>query len=109
LVPGEGWNNQALTAFLPKEAKKQKKEEFPGFMKKHAAWELLSPDLRCFWKLLCGKRQNGTRARKSRGLGNTKVIFASNLRFQPFTEIYAEIPTPRPTPTLILCDGAHVS
>jgi hypothetical protein len=25
----------------------QKKEEFPGYMN-HAAWELLSPDLRCF-------------------------------------------------------------
>jgi hypothetical protein len=24
---------------------KIKKEEFPGFMKKHASWELLSPDL----------------------------------------------------------------
>jgi hypothetical protein len=34
----------------------EKKEEFPGFMEKHAAWELLSPDLRCFCKLVCGKR-----------------------------------------------------
>jgi hypothetical protein len=25
--------------------RKKKKEEFPGFMEKHAAWELLSPDL----------------------------------------------------------------
>ena len=30
------------------EGVRSKKEEFPGIMVKHAAWELLSPDLRCF-------------------------------------------------------------
>jgi hypothetical protein len=46
---------------------KLKKEEFPGIMK-HAAWELLSPDLRCFCKHLCGKW--GLHTRVLRGCGH---------------------------------------
>jgi hypothetical protein len=45
-----------------------KKEEFPGIMVKHAAWELLSPDLRCFCKSFCGKPPSAARLRKECGL-----------------------------------------
>ena len=44
-----------------------KKRGVPRHHGKHAAWELLSPDLRCFCKAVCGKRVTHTRVRKSCG------------------------------------------
>jgi hypothetical protein len=54
---------RAWTAVCGGAPQKGKKEKFPGPMK-HAAWELLSPDLRCFCNPVCGKLNSATRLRK---------------------------------------------
>jgi hypothetical protein len=50
-ILGEGWRRGLKWETAPKpgcpKTAMLKKEEFPGYMS-HAAWELLSPDLRCF-------------------------------------------------------------
>jgi hypothetical protein len=47
LVEGEGCVG-VLEAFFPARIRKIKKIGVPRLHGKHAAWELLSPDLRCF-------------------------------------------------------------
>jgi hypothetical protein len=44
--------------------RKKEKRGVPRLHGKHAAWELLSPDLRCFCKQLCGKSVDKARVHK---------------------------------------------
>jgi hypothetical protein len=63
----EGRIEMQVDRFFAMSRATRKKEEFPGLMEKHAAWELLSPDLRCFCKQVCGKTGFIARARKGCG------------------------------------------
>ena len=78
-------------------------------MKKHAAWELLPQICVVSGNYFVGNAKLAQGHGSLVTIGYTRVIPASNLRFQPLMQIYAEIPAARPTPALIMCDSAHAS
>jgi hypothetical protein len=67
MVGGGPMETIANPFYSVKMGKKRKKRSSQASWK-HAAWELLSPDLRCFCKQDCGKHQNHTRVLKGCGL-----------------------------------------